>query len=73
MADFRTDLETQIRHALEVGEISPALERHLAQSANSCATDRERKLLLLLQDAVQSGHVQRLCPRERIWPGQRSR
>ncbi len=58
MADFHIDLEAQIRHALDVGEVSPALERYLVL-ANPC-TDREQKLLQLLQDAVQSGHVRRL-------------
>ncbi|MGF1516175.1 MAG: hypothetical protein ACFB5Z_21100 [Elainellaceae cyanobacterium] len=63
MADFHTDLETQIRHAFDVGEVSPDLERQLARAASGCSTDREQKLLLLLQDAIQSGHLRRVCHR----------
>ncbi|MGB3615171.1 MAG: hypothetical protein WBA10_15365 [Elainellaceae cyanobacterium] len=64
MADVHTNLEAQVRHALDVGELSIELEHRLIGIEDCGLSDRDRKLLLLLQDAIGSGHVRRLVERQ---------
>ncbi|WP_346291723.1 hypothetical protein [Sphaerothrix gracilis] len=55
-------LELLIRNALSLGELSPGAEREIARlSWGRSLSDRETKLLALLEDAIASGTIQRLA------------
>jgi len=57
MADVRNNLESQVRQALNSGEISIEVARRLTGMSDHGLSDRDRKLLQLLQDAINNGHV----------------
>ena len=60
MADVHTDIESQVRQALDTGKVSPELDQYLALG-DAGLSDRDRKLLQLLEDALGSGHVHRFA------------
>lgn len=54
-------LESHIRTALEIGELSPGLETTIRAWANRyILTERDQTLLQILQDAIESGCVRRV-------------
>lgn len=61
MADVYTNIEAQVREALDMGEVSAELEQYLALGNRSGLSDRDRKLLLILEDAINSGQVHRFA------------
>lgn len=54
-------LETCVRTALELGELSPGLETQIKHWASRRQlSERDRKLLMILQDAVEDGCICRV-------------
>ncbi|MFE4108308.1 hypothetical protein [Almyronema epifaneia] len=55
-------LELLVRHALSWGELSPGAEQAIVRlTRDRPLSDRETKLLALLQDAIAAGVIQRLA------------
>ncbi|MGJ3246013.1 MAG: hypothetical protein ACFE0I_08070 [Elainellaceae cyanobacterium] len=60
----KTDhLETYVRDALTVGELTPAVETQIKQMIHmGNLSRRDFALLSILRDAIQDGCIQRLAP-----------
>ncbi|MEO0409473.1 MAG: hypothetical protein AAF289_19190 [Cyanobacteria bacterium P01_A01_bin.135] len=56
MVNVRMNLEAEVQQALDTGEISTELAQYLATGSGELS-DRDRKLLQLLEDAISSGHI----------------
>jgi hypothetical protein len=65
-SSFRTaTLESSIRTALELGELSPGAEAQIQRLATASNLSRhDRCLLALLKDAVSEGYIRRIQPLE---------
>ncbi|MBD2091314.1 hypothetical protein H6F67_15820 [Microcoleus sp. FACHB-1515] len=55
-------LEAWVRTAIAFGELSPAAEAHLNHIVAEGVSEVERRLLALLNDAIQAGCVRRVYP-----------
>lgn len=55
-------LEAWVRTAIAFGELSPAAEAHINQIVAQGVSEVERRLLALLNDAIQAGCVRRVYP-----------
>lgn len=54
-------LESQVRTALDSGELSPGLEVQIrAWASRYTLSERDRTLLQILQDAIESGCIRRV-------------
>lgn len=51
-------LEDCIRTALEIGELPPVLNQQIQSLTRGYLSEREQKLLQLLEDAIQDGCIQ---------------
>jgi hypothetical protein len=59
----RQTLESCVRGALTRGELPPAAEAQIAQlAASNDLSSGDRRLLALLNDAIQNGYVRRVQP-----------
>ncbi|NJR59150.1 MAG: hypothetical protein HC769_10035 [Cyanobacteria bacterium CRU_2_1] len=57
-------LESYIRTAVELGEITPAMEAQIKKFAErGNLSDRNQRLLQILHDALQDGCIQRVTHR----------
>lgn len=55
-------LEPWVRTAIAFGELSPAAEAHINQIVAQGVSEVDRRLLSLLNDAIQAGCVRRVYP-----------
>lgn len=55
-------LEAWVRTAIAFGELSPAAEAHINQIVAQGVGEVDRRLLALLNDAIQAGCVRRVYP-----------
>ncbi|NJL22322.1 MAG: hypothetical protein HC895_18315 [Leptolyngbyaceae cyanobacterium SM1_3_5] len=55
-------LEAWVRTAIAFGELSPAAEAHINHIVAEGVSEVDRRLLALLNDAIQAGCVRRVYP-----------